>query len=288
MSNSWRMSGDVYDSFSRPDARCPCTGDEGYDCALPGFHCSVLNILNKMASIQSKTQSGAVSDMDMLEVGNGGMTDDEYKLHFSMWALNSSPLIIGTDIRSLSASSLSIYSNPAVLALNQDPSVQAAQRHWRFYVNDTDEYGMGEISLWTRVLNNSDVVVALVNAGNHSREMNATLAEVWFDSGAERSSAARASYDVYDLWANRMDSTTAAMVLNGTAPPIDSANSTMRYNATAISYADGLKTNSMALMGQKIGTVPGLGVLTATVPRHGVGLYRLRARPSTATKRDEL
>ena len=85
MSNSWRMSGDIYDSFDRPDARCPCTGDDGYDCQLPGFHCSVMNILNKMAAIQSKSQSGAVNDMDGLEIGNGGMSDDEYKLHFSMW-----------------------------------------------------------------------------------------------------------------------------------------------------------------------------------------------------------
>lgn len=85
MANSWRMSGDIYDSFDRPDVRCPCTGDEGYDCQLPGFHCSMMNILNKMAAIQSKSQSGAVNDMDMLEVGNGGMSDDEYKVHFSMW-----------------------------------------------------------------------------------------------------------------------------------------------------------------------------------------------------------
>lgn len=52
--------------------RCPCSGDEGYDCGLPGFHCSAMNILNKMAAIQSKSQSGATNDMDMLEVGNGG------------------------------------------------------------------------------------------------------------------------------------------------------------------------------------------------------------------------
>lgn len=66
MANSWRMSGDVYDSFSRPDVRCPCTGDEpGYVCQLPGFHCSILNIMNKQARIVSKTQSGAQNDMDM-------------------------------------------------------------------------------------------------------------------------------------------------------------------------------------------------------------------------------
>lgn len=82
MANSWRISGDIYDSFNQPDERCPCTT---YECALPGYRCSVMNILNKIAPIPSKSQSGAWSDMDSLEVGNGGMTDDEYKVHFSMW-----------------------------------------------------------------------------------------------------------------------------------------------------------------------------------------------------------
>ena len=82
MANSWRMSGDVYDSFDRPDDRCPCTM---YDCELPGFHCSVMNIIGKVAPIVDKGQPGAWNDLDMLEVGNGGMTDDEYKVHFSMW-----------------------------------------------------------------------------------------------------------------------------------------------------------------------------------------------------------
>ena len=82
IANSWRMSGDVYDSFDRPDARCPC---DTYECSLPGFHCSVMNILNKAAPVLNKAQPGAWNDLDMLEVGNSGMTDDEYITHFSMW-----------------------------------------------------------------------------------------------------------------------------------------------------------------------------------------------------------
>ena len=46
--------------FAR-DERCPCSGDEGYNCALPGFHCSMMNIVNKMAAIQSKSQNGKCS-----------------------------------------------------------------------------------------------------------------------------------------------------------------------------------------------------------------------------------
>ena len=64
------MSGDITDSFGRVDARCPCTGEEGYNCALPGFQCSMMNVLNKVASYVDKGQPGSWNDLDMLEVGN--------------------------------------------------------------------------------------------------------------------------------------------------------------------------------------------------------------------------
>jgi alpha-galactosidase len=35
-----------------------------------------------------------MSDPDMLEVGNGGMTTEEYRAHFSIWALAKVPLQI--------------------------------------------------------------------------------------------------------------------------------------------------------------------------------------------------
>ena len=75
--------------------------------------------------------SGGFADMDMLEVGNGGQTDEEYKTHFSMWAMMSSPLLIGTNVLTLTPANLAIYSNPAVIALNQDPSAGAGIRKWR-------------------------------------------------------------------------------------------------------------------------------------------------------------
>ncbi len=57
----------------------------------------------------------------MLEVGNGGMTDAEYITHFSLWAISKAPLLIGCDVTKMSAATLSILSNPEVIAVNQDP-----------------------------------------------------------------------------------------------------------------------------------------------------------------------
>lgn len=84
ISNSWRITGDIYDSWNRPDPRCPCDGPDAYNCELPGFHCSVTNILNKASFVPSKAQPGAWNDLDMLEIGNGAMSDAEYVAHFSL------------------------------------------------------------------------------------------------------------------------------------------------------------------------------------------------------------
>jgi hypothetical protein len=57
----------------------------------------------------------------VLEIGNGGMTDVEYITHFSLWAITKAPLIIGCDVTNISAATLSILTNPEVIAVNQDP-----------------------------------------------------------------------------------------------------------------------------------------------------------------------
>ena len=37
----------------------------------------------------------------MLEIGNGGMTADEYRTHMSLWSLLAAPLIAGNDLRTM-------------------------------------------------------------------------------------------------------------------------------------------------------------------------------------------
>uniref|UniRef100_A0A453KJ84 Alpha-galactosidase n=1 Tax=Aegilops tauschii subsp. strangulata TaxID=200361 RepID=A0A453KJ84_AEGTS len=56
----------------------------------------------------------------MLEVGNGGMTIEEYRSHFSIWALVKAPLILGCDVSSMTPETKDIISNQNVIAVNQD------------------------------------------------------------------------------------------------------------------------------------------------------------------------
>lgn len=61
---------------------------------------------------------GGWNDPDMLEVGNGGMTEDEEKTHFALWAIAKAPLIIGCDLTTVKKSSLDILMNESLIAVN--------------------------------------------------------------------------------------------------------------------------------------------------------------------------
>ena len=65
---------------------------------------------------------GRWNDPDMLEVGNGGMTDDLYRAHFGLWAMLAAPLIAGNDLRDMSPATLKILTNPEVIAVDKDPA----------------------------------------------------------------------------------------------------------------------------------------------------------------------
>ncbi|GFF97198.1 alpha-galactosidase, putative [Aspergillus lentulus] len=75
--NSWRITGDISDNFNGDSSACQVPNYGGYDC-------SVIKIVSMQAAISSYSAKGGWNDMDMLEVGNGGMSDSEYVAHFSM------------------------------------------------------------------------------------------------------------------------------------------------------------------------------------------------------------
>ncbi|MGY0022098.1 NPCBM/NEW2 domain-containing protein [Streptomyces sp. cg35] len=94
----WRTTGDISDSWG-----------------------SMLSLMKQNLPLAPYAGPGHWNDPDMLEVGNGGMTDTEYRTHFSMWAVMASPLLIGTDLRTASDTTYEILSNRDVIAVDQDP-----------------------------------------------------------------------------------------------------------------------------------------------------------------------
>lgn len=244
-----------------------------------------MNILGKASHIRSKNQDGYFNDLDMLFVGNGGMSYDEYKFHFSMWAAIKSPLIMGNKLDQLSPEDYAILINPAVLAISQDPSVSAVSRTVRREVDDKDEYGFGEIQVWSGSLSNGDQAVAFLNAGNTSRTMTFSLVEIF--GGIRTNRNAQKDWDLFDVWGNEtvMSNEVAGAVLNGT---IAVGNATGYYNASEKTWAAGLNQSDPLLMGTPAGSVRAGGSLSADVPRHGIQMWRLRESAGGSRKRDEL
>lgn len=105
--NLWRTTGDITDRWSVPDKN-----------DLIG----VLQILDQENGLESYAGPGHWNDPDMLEVGNGGMKDNEYRMHMSLWCLLAAPLMAGNDLTTMTPQTLAILTNPEVLAVDQDPA----------------------------------------------------------------------------------------------------------------------------------------------------------------------
>ena len=85
---------------------------------------------------------GGWNDPDMLEVGNGGMSLDEYRSHYSLWAISKSPLLIGCDVTNMDEDTIEVLTNPEVIAINQDSLGEQARKikYTQLYLPNDYEY----------------------------------------------------------------------------------------------------------------------------------------------------
>jgi alpha-galactosidase len=160
--NLWRTTGDISDHWESMDRI--------------GF---------AQLDIQQYSGPGHWNDPDMLEVGNGGMTADEYRTHMSLWALLRAPLIAGNDLRTMSEETKSILMNAEVIAIDQDPAASPVQR--------TPPQGTSEVLV--RPLSNDAVAVGLFNRGSSPAEISFR-----WDSLHLNATLGGKSLEARDLW----------------------------------------------------------------------------------------
>ncbi len=83
---------------------------------------------------------GHWNDPDMLEVGNGKLTLEENRTHFSLWCMMAAPLILGNDIRKYKTDSdnevLEILKNKQMIAINQDELGHQCERYKKMVKTD--------------------------------------------------------------------------------------------------------------------------------------------------------
>jgi alpha-galactosidase len=91
--NSWRMSGDIANNWA-----------------------SLATIAASAAGMSQYAAPGGFNDLDMLQVGNGALNDNEERAHMGLWAIAKSPLLIGTDLSKVKASTLTLLKNKVSFA----------------------------------------------------------------------------------------------------------------------------------------------------------------------------
>ncbi len=88
---------------------------------IQNYWASVMSCYDQLLACRPFALAGSYADPDMLEVGNGVLTPDENRAHFTLWAFLSAPLVLGNDIRNWREDNdwLTTVTNPAVIRVNQ-------------------------------------------------------------------------------------------------------------------------------------------------------------------------
>lgn len=81
---------------------------------------SIVRIGSRAAPISEFSGPGGFNDLDMLIIGNDVLTEAQERLHFGLWSICKSPLILGTDLSTISDASLAIVKNKGIIDINQD------------------------------------------------------------------------------------------------------------------------------------------------------------------------
>jgi len=152
------------------------------DQAANHYPQGILDILDQQAALSAASHPGAWNDPDMLEVGNGYLTDDESRAHFSLWALLNAPLIAGNDVRDMSQEVRDILTNRDVIAVDQDWGGRQGYR-----VRDD-----GKTQVWAKPMSDQSVAVILLNRGRGPVNIGTTAQAIGLRSAG--------SYTVRDLW----------------------------------------------------------------------------------------
>jgi alpha-galactosidase len=173
--NLWRTTGDINDKWAGqtkwPDGSCCSNG--------------MLAILDLQVALASYAGPGHWNDPDMLEVGNGGMTDTEYRSHFSLWAILAAPLIAGNDLRDMRPEIHDILTNKEVIAVDQDALGREGERVWK----------SGDLEVWAKQIRDGSRAVVLLNRGSTKQEISANWEDLGYPS--------HVSASVRDLWQHK-------------------------------------------------------------------------------------
>ncbi len=166
----WRTTGDIQDCW---------------DCSQPWGGMGLIHIIDLQTELHAYAGPGHWNDPDMLEVGNGRMTNTEYRTHFSFWCLLAAPLMAGNDLRSMNPETKEILTNKEVIAVDQDPlGIQGRK------ISDG-----GAVEVWMKPLSGGERAVILFNRGSVTAPVSVSWEQIGLAPGIDA--------QVRDLWARK-------------------------------------------------------------------------------------
>ena len=188
----WRTTGDIRNNW-----------DAAYTDEGLAWGGGVTIVLDLQQGLERFAGPGGWNDPDMLFVGNGVLTEEEDRAHFSLWCMLAAPLIAGNDLRNMSETTKQILTNAEVIDLNQDPLGQQGYR-----IKD-----WGEFEVYCKPLKNGDIAICFFNRYDHAIDVEfnwATLNAVIHADGKElaihpqlkhkKNFALEGNYKIRDLW----------------------------------------------------------------------------------------
>ncbi len=158
--NLWRTTGDISDDYTR--------------MSEIGF---------MQFNLAPYAGPGHWNDPDMLEIGNGGMTHDEYITHMSLWVILAAPLLAGNDVSKMTDDTKAILMNKDAIAVDQDKLGKQGYR----------VSAQGATEIWEKPLSDGSKAVGLFNRGDSASAITLDLKSLGFGDGAK----------LHDIWAGK-------------------------------------------------------------------------------------
>ena len=158
---------------------------------------SVLAIYERTVRLYNYSCIGGWNDPDMLEVGNGNLTIDENKAHFTLWCMMASPLILGNDIRKFikpdssvdcDSKILKILTDKEVIAIDQDKKGIQCRRFKTNAITD----------ILVKPLENAETAICFFNKSNSEKDMSVALSDIVNLNYVDMPSCSQ--YEYVSLW----------------------------------------------------------------------------------------
>ncbi len=180
----WRITGDITNCFD-------CEVNHGSWSSW-----GIIKTIEQRKGIRQFAGPDHWNDPDMMEVGRG-MTQNEDRAHFSMWAMLAAPLIAGNDVRNMKKETIEILTNKEVIAVDQDSlGVEALK------FNDNDD----GVEVWVKPLKNDDWGICFLNKSNQKKKIDFDWSNNYISDDISKKSLniKDNTFTVRDLWAKKV------------------------------------------------------------------------------------